>query len=275
VGDLQLSIPPENTSIVSLISFKNEIGESGTSNDILLQSLLDDAESQILAMLGRPVVRAQYIETLPGTDRTRLALTVRPLMRLDAVSYQGESQDLDEFEIDSRGAAFLHRNVGSFGGTKDPNAWEITYTAGWFVDDDDVSGSISVAASDDSFNSLGLFPVHLVPGDFFNSSGFTDAANNGLLHKVVTATTSKITVSSALVDEVAASRVISVSTMPGAIKRAVVLLARDTFKSGSRETGIIEESVAGASTMRWASGVDVRQQSHRSARAILAPYLDL
>lgn len=66
---------------------------------------------------------------------------------------------------------------------------------------------IDAANADNSFNKTGAdFPTTLVPGQFIYVSGFTETANNGW-HEVVTATASKITVSSTLTTEAAGDSV--------------------------------------------------------------------
>jgi hypothetical protein len=277
MGSIEIVVSPAKTSLVPLVDFKVELGIFGAGDDAVLQMLLDQASSRIEIMLGRPLIRAQYKQTLAGTGRPRLLLGVRPIASLDAVLYQSSSQSLTDYEIDSREAGFLYRPSGTFSSQDDPNAWEITTTAGYFVADDDLSGSVSVASADNSYNSTALFKVHSKPGDLITAAGFTNSANNGL-RRVVTTTTSKITVNETLVTEAAATRAITFSNLPGGIYRAVVMLARESYTTrATGNSGIIEESISGASTIRWASssssssGISAAEQS---AQALLFPFQD-
>lgn len=77
----------------------------------------------------------------------------------------------------------------------------------WTTAFDEADTDISAAATDDSFNSAGSsFATTLTAGQFIYVAGFTEAANNGW-HQVVSATASKIIVTSALTDEVAGDSV--------------------------------------------------------------------
>lgn len=274
MGTISLVTLPDNTALVTLTEFKNELGISGSGSDGVLQALIEQASSRVEGMLGRPILRAQYRETLEGSGKSRLVLGMRPVISLDAISYQGSTQVLADFEIDNRDAGFLYRTLGVFACPDDPNAWSVTTTAGWFVGDDDKAVNISVAASDDSYNSAALFPTHLKPEDLFVASGFTAAANNGL-RKVVTATTSKITVANALADETSATRTLRFANLPGAIKRAVTMLARDGYVSRASGGTIVEEAISGATTLRWlAPGSGGAATIEQSVSAVLFPLMD-
>lgn len=276
MGSVSVAVAPESTEIVKLIRAKDELGISGTGSDTLLQNLIAEATASVEAIFGRPILRGQYTETLPGTDTTRLQMRVYPIASLDAVSLNGDALTLSDFEIDSRGAGWVYRkNGGVFGCRSVPNAWSVTTTAGWFLDGDNVAGSFDCVASDSSFNSSGLFPVHLKPGDLIAVSGRSDAANNGL-KVVATATTSKITVTSALVDEGLASASIAVANIPGQVPRAVMAMVKDLYSNRSRNGNLIEESIAGAVTLRYAAGTSGGSHSAtQAAYSILAPFLDL
>lgn len=82
----------------------------------------------------------------------------------------------------------------------------ITYTAKrkHVAKDQAVAASdISAAASDDSFNTTAFDFSGLLAGEFVYVEGFTNAANNGWHEVASDSTTTKIIVTSALVDEAA------------------------------------------------------------------------
>lgn len=286
MGSLYVVTPSPAELLVPLDLFMTEVGIEEGDRETAKQ-ILEHACSRIESreFLDRPLKRQQYREELDGSESDVLELRVKPLARLDAISFDGSALTVGDFDIESEEDALLYRLGGFHSGSSRPNPWSVTTTAGYFVGDDKFIGSVSVANGDRSYNGTG-FPAHLVPGDEFEPKGFTNAVNNG--RKIVeTATASKIIVTSAtpLVTEAAAPRTlrfdIGKNGLPGSIVRAVIMLAKDGFQrraSAAGQGALIEETVEGESTVRWAAPNSSSQQTgdgavEASVRAMIAAYL--
>lgn len=237
-----LITPPASTALTTLARVKDELLLSAGSHDAFLTRLIHEASETIQAWAGRPLYRAEWRETRTGSARELLSLSRYPVASLGAVLL--EDSAVTDCEIGNAEAGLLFRPSG-FGWSADPTEWSVTYTAGWFLPGDDFSGSISVAASDDSYNSTG-FPALLRAGDLLYADGFTSAANNGF-KTVVTAITTKITVSAALVDDSAASRTLALSNLPGWIERVVQTLVALAYHARDRDPALTDLSLGPAS----------------------------
>lgn len=282
MGAITIVLPPAHTDWIDLSAFEAEIGADPDDSDVL-RALVAQAQSRIQSMIGHPILRGQYLEKRSGSCSAsrEVTLSVRPLASLDAVTYRGIAQTLSDFSVGSRSGGLVQA-VGGFSRfwrDEDPIAWGFTTTAGYFVPDDDLKASISVNAADSSYNSAAnAFPPLLRPGDPFEASGWEGAelANNGP-RVVVTATTSKITTSSTLVTASAANRELTFCDLPGGLAEAVKLLAQSKAASRTRDPGLIEESIAGATTLRWATGSSGSSSGsiEPSIRDLIQPYQDL
>lgn len=229
-----LLTPPNSTALTTLARVKEELLITGSDSDDFLARLIDEA-SETIARLGRPLYRAEWVETREGSTRELLQLSRYPIASLGTVLL--ETSVIADCEIGRREAGQLYR-PGGFGWSGDPNEWSVTYTAGWFLPGDDISTSISVLASDDSYNSAtSLFPALLRAGDTLYASGFTAVANNGY-KTVVSATTAKITVSGALVDEAAATREIALRNLPGDLERLAQTMVATVYHGRDRDPSL-------------------------------------
>lgn len=238
---------PNSTLLLNRIKVKEQLGISGTTYDNLLDELIEQASRLVYDTLGYSAFRCTRRETLRGSRRTELVLRALPVLRIDAASYRGSAIDPTEIRFDAN-TGIISRDF-AFESCGDPSEWTIDYLSGWFLTDDDTSGSISVAESDDSFNSSALFPDYIIAGDRIAAGGannFTNAANNGS-HIVESATTSKIEVASALTDELAGTRDIAVRNVPAELERAAMQCVSVWYRQRTSNSTIKSKSLADVS----------------------------
>jgi hypothetical protein len=139
---------------------------------------------------------------------------------------------LSEFEIENANAGFVRRLGAGFTDTGETD-WEFLTRAGYFVDQDVVSGSgITAVAASKTFQITGglRWPTHLVEGDEF-SVGASDPENRGP-HRVVSFNATSITVDGPLVD--GAVHRLDFRNLPGVLARAVQTWA---WRLGMRPEG--------------------------------------
>jgi hypothetical protein len=254
---ITLVTPTVGRNLTTLAAAKVQVGvaEEVTTFDTTLTTLIQQASSQIERWAGRPLYRAQWLEKARGNQLPVFSLGRWPVATLDGVTYQGSAvtdvvQSLPEVGL-------LHRPAG-FSTVGDPLEWAFTTTAGWLLPDVDVDGSVSVLASDDSYN--GTFTPLLKAGDILTASGFTDAANNGI-KVIVSATTSKIIVQGSLVDEAVATRVLRLRNLPEWVERAALDFLTISFQ-GERDPALTALKVGDAS-MEWRGTQGLQTQYQR------------
>ena len=232
-----LATPPVSASLITLANVKTEILVSGSDHDTYLTSLIAEANETITGWAGRPLHRAQWTETNLGNSLSTFGLSRYPIASLDTVTYDGGA--ITTLKIQSRDGGLLRYPGSSFSTIGEPDEWSFTYTAGWFTTGDDYTGTVSVDATDDSFNSSASdFHRLLRAGDVVLAGGFTNSVNNGY-HRVVTATTAKITTASSLTTEASASgRTFGLRNLLGWIERAALDLVRIAYFARDRDPSI-------------------------------------
>ena len=231
MGDISLLTPPVNTQVVTLVQAKDALGITTAAQDTLLTRLIVTASEEVSNYMRRPLWRAQYEESLPGSDLRNLVLSRYPIVSIDSATEAGSAITLTSILFVSRLAGIIDYASG-WSKSGEPDRYVIQYTAGYFMPADDYVGSISVAASDNSMNSAGAeFTPLLRAGDIIYGSGFTDPANNGR-HLISSATTSKLIMSatSSLIDEGAASRTLGLRTLPSVVEDAGIELVRQDLR---------------------------------------------
>lgn len=203
------------------------LGISASTDDELLDALIDGASAAIRSYCNREFVRQAYTETLSGFGGIHLMLERTPIVTVSAVSRNGDV--VTDYSIAKRDAGWLYRQAGWLwdvqvwpglsggGGFLDfgsplPRQEEplvsVDYVAGYISPAEDIvdATTISAAAADNSFNdSAAGFPALLKAGDIVEASDFTNAANNGRFEVTGTPTASKIQVTASLTLEAAGS----------------------------------------------------------------------
>lgn len=236
---------PHSTLLLDRTLVKSGLGVTGSDYDTLLDSLIYQATYLVYESLGYSAFRCTRRETLLGSRAHELVLSARPVLRVDAASYRGVAIDVAEVVLATPDAGIVSRDFG-FQSCGDVAEWRVDTLSGWFLIGDNVTGSISVSAGDNSYNSSALFPEHLTPGDWLyagqTGTAFSNAANNGY-KRVLTATTSKITVEQTLVTEGAATHTLGFKNVPAELERAALEAVRVWFRARTRDPAIKSKSI--------------------------------
>lgn len=259
------------TRLLTTVSrVKVELNISVSTHDTFLDTLVRQASAMAETYCSRVFVRQKYTETTPTFGGPHHALRQAPVIVLDSSTYDGQTMtDVSVVDVD-RG--FLWREEGFFwtaqrysglqagGGWLDQGIpvhgseerlWSFVYHAGFIVPAQNVLSvaTVSVDTADDSFNnSASGFPSLLKSGDVIETSGFTNAANNGRFVVTGTPTTAKIQVSGDLTTETAAAgRTVLVSSLPGDVERAVIETVKSMFARRSTDAMIESKSLGPAS----------------------------
>jgi len=262
---------PLFTNLTSLVAVKEALSITGSASDTILKRMIVQASSVFRTFTGRTFVRGFVTETLSSVGELELLLDLTPVVLLEAVRYKTETvTDLSQISIqDANAGILLNRNLwnntftrdaATIGGDINPHQslpdYDIDYSAGYFVPDDDIaSTSISASSTDDSFNlSSGTFPL-LVAGDTFVVAGFVDGANNGTF-TVVTRASAKITVAEALVTEAAGPSVtLAVNNLPEDIELAIIKAVVHFHESRAADPAIKSEKIGDYARTLFDQGV--------------------
>lgn len=245
----------------------------------LVDRLIREASAAIVSYCRRPFARESYTETLPGFGDIHLQLARTPIVTVSAVSRDGTAYT--DYSIADRNRGWLYRQDGwdwtvqvypglSDGGRfldvgnplprQEEPLWSVSYVAGYVLPSQNVvsATTISAAAADNSFNdSASGFPNLLKAGDVIETSGFTDAANNGRHVVTGTPTTAKIVVSSTLVTEAAGTaRTVLVQSLPEDIEKACIEAVKSWYALRSVDSSIVERQ-AGPMRLRYSEPQDV------------------
>lgn len=285
------------TMLLSTVArIKTEFGILVATYDALIDTLLRQAGAMAQTYCQRVFPRQVYTESAPGFGGPYFRLRHAPVVVLTSSKYDGSA--LSDVSIAHAEEGLLYRQSGfdwtaqvhaglQAGGLwmdigmpiplSEEELWEHVYAAGWIVPaQDKVSiATISAAAADDSFNdSASGFPSLLKAGDIIETSGFSNAANNGRFVVTGTPTTAKIIVDGSLVDEAAAAgRTLLVSNLPGDIERGVIEIVKSLYANRATDSNIIEKQAA-VMRLRYSEG---RASEHLalppSALGLLRPYV--
>lgn len=122
-------------ALALLADLKADLGVSDDTQDVRLESLLLDASDQVLTFIRRPILRAEWRDTLtlgPDEQRTGLLVCCRPLQAITAFSVNGSP-----WSVDAVAALNLAPDSGVI---YPPDGWGtlwrcgryvVTYQAGW------------------------------------------------------------------------------------------------------------------------------------------------
>ena len=260
---ISLDVAPKTIEATTVATLQAESPALASASASLLTRLAREATEAIESALGdgrtpRRLARARVTETVRGNNRSLIRLSRVPVLSIDALALDGAAQDATKVKITDpeRGEVWLEalwQVMGADlelrgGWTEQPRPlWAITYTAGWLMPGDDVSTTVSAAASDDSFNdSASGFPALVRAGDWIEAEGFTGA--NAGFHKVTgTPTTAKVvTATAAIADEVAgATKVLRFRSLPREIERCAIDLVRGLYLARTRDPAVKREEWSG------------------------------
>jgi hypothetical protein len=249
---VDLLTPPLSKQLTTLAILNQELGI--VIDPALASRLIDEASERIFLELDRPLYRAQYTEKLAGSGRRRLMLARYPVVSVESVTYAGGAVTLSDVAIEDRDAGFLDYAVG-FTWSSDPLAWEVTYTAGYFLPNDELTSfDASVDGTDESFNSAtSLFPSLMRAGDSLNAVGFVNSENNGY-HTLSSATIAKLITTSDLTTETEVSVSLLIRSLPPLYERTCLDLAKDAYQSLTRSKDL-ESVKVGDVTLQFSNEV--------------------
>ena len=238
VTNVKLETAPESTNLATLDTLKLQLSITVATHDAYLTDLIEQASNRIYHELGRPLYRAQWKETFAGNGMKRYVAARYPIASVDSITYMGDAQTLADFDLEDRDAGFLYATTGWFK-SDDPAAWEIVYTAGYFLPDDQLTGAaIAVNGTSEAFTSSALFHGQIKADDWLYVSGFSTEANNGN-HIISSGTASSIVTTSDLTTESAPGGGVAMRLFPeapGLYERACLDLAAATY---SRSTAAL------------------------------------
>lgn len=135
---LRLLTRARYSGLVTVAAVKAHLGITTSADDAILATLIEGVSDDLVADLGRPLARQQYLETFPLTTRLRLRLTALPLDR-DSVTVTIDGTAATDFEIDDADTGQLYRSGGWSGSYPTAEAEErlvsVTYKAGYVCPD--------------------------------------------------------------------------------------------------------------------------------------------
>jgi len=254
--------------LTTRIRVKADLGITTTDKDAILDQYVRDVSAAVESYCHRPFGREVLTETVAGYGENRLMLTRTPIIAVSAVVRDSEA--ITDYSVDNAGAGTLYREAGwgwtvpvwdgitAGGGFFDLGSplprqeqpdYSVSYTAGYVLPAQNVlSAKLAVLATDDSFNSTGLlFPALLKSGDVIETSGFTNAANNGRHVVTGTPTTAKIATTSALTAEAGATgRTVLTQTLPGDVELAARLAVKSIYLERQDNPNVIEKQLGPA-----------------------------
>jgi hypothetical protein len=232
---------PKSTQLTLLATVKTELGVSGSADDALINTLIDQASSMIETYAHRPFYRAQFSEQLASSKTTRMVLSRLPVLQLDAITYDGGAETVADYAIENAESGFVYLSTG-FSTTGSPVEWVFSYRAGYLLPGDDVaSTAVNVSSVDDSYNDVATtptIPANLVAGDKITVAGYTNTANNGI-KTVVSATSTKIIVEETLITEAEGNAItMAVRNLPEVIERIALDLTKMSYQTRKQNSSL-------------------------------------
>lgn len=113
----------QNRRLTTLSALKAELGITDTTQDALLEQLIDQASAMIETYCNRCFAKQRYRETIPGYGSAYLILTMRPVISIESIKENGTL--ISDYSLDSPGSGLVHRRKGW--GWDPSIAWNITW----------------------------------------------------------------------------------------------------------------------------------------------------
>lgn len=273
---LTVTTPSVTRLLTTVARVKTELGITSSSDDSFLDSAVRQSGDMAETFCGRIFPRQKYTETAASYGGPFLPLAQAPVVSLTSSAFDGDT--FTDISVSDVVQGLLYREsgfqwtaqrysgllaTGSFfsGGIpvnlSEERLWSFVYFGGYIVPTQNLLSvtTVSVDDADNSFNdSASGFPSMLKSGDIIETSGFTNAANNGRFVVSGTPTTAKIVVVATLVDEnAAAGRTVLVSNLPGDVERGVIEIVKSIYAKRSVDGSIIERQ-AGPLRIRHSEG---------------------
>ena len=265
---LTVTTPFPTTKLVTLARLKSSLGVTSTADDTIMGESIGRASAAVEKYCGRTFVRQTYTELGPAFGGIEFLTKQAPVVALGTVTFN--SNTLTDVTVGDKDQGVLYRKLGfdwtaqSFGGLagggklwdvgtpivgQEEPLWSVGYTAGFIPSGYDVTaGSLKVLATDDSFNdtSSGWASIYgfLKAGDIIETSGFTNAANNGRHVIAGTPTAVKIATTSSLTAEATSTgRTVSVQDLPLDVEQAVIETAKTYYQQRKTDSAVVEKQM--------------------------------
>lgn len=239
-------VTPAAIEPVNLAQAKIAANITGSADDGLLQVLISAARQQAETITHRALVTSTFdlkLDAFPGSDDV-IEIPLPPLQSVTSITYldgDGASQtmDSDDYVVDissEPGRVYLAYGASWPSTQNRRDAVTIRFVAGYPITSV-TAGTVSAAATDDSFNDSASGFGSFKAGQGITVSGFTETANNGEFF-VTLATAAKLTTSGALALEIAGDAVtIQASACPRGIQQWI--LARMCSLYEQRESFVV------------------------------------
>jgi hypothetical protein len=250
-------------STLAKVKAELELTSTDAVRDALISEQLRQASAAIDTYCNRIFGRQTYSEALGGYGGTFLTLYHAPIITLGTITFDGDI--LTDVTIAEPLQGTILREAGfdwttiRYAGLSAAGGWmadgiplpleeqpdyTVAYTAGFILPIQNLLNVATVSASnaDGSFNdSASGFPALLKSGDIIETSGFTNAANNGRYAVTGTPTTAKIVVTATLITEAAAAgRTVLVQSLPNDVEKAAIETTKSYFAQRAVDSRVVE-----------------------------------
>lgn len=243
----------ENFTTLQKARVSAGLASTDTSRDEILEQLIAGISADIVAYTGRAFARARVEESLPGTGRTVMTLSLTPVMALEQVAFQ--NVPASGASIYDPEAGFIYNDgmiwtdmtpASSWLGSPSPGNQlgaldhSVRYIGGYLMPDDDLicSGTMTVSGAANAFlHSESDFPI-LVSGERIRVTGFSNAENNGRF-TVLSRSAGEVIVAEPLVQEDAPVGTLTrmfTRTLPADLESIVLDELRERYLSLNRSS---------------------------------------
>lgn len=120
---ITVTVPAADNLLTTRATVKTELGLTGTADDALIDSFIQQVSDAIATYCGRVFPRQTYQETVAGYGDPILMLSRTPIVSVSSVSLSGDV--ITDYTIEDAGAGFLYRERG----------WIWTAGVGWQLTD--------------------------------------------------------------------------------------------------------------------------------------------
>ena len=246
---VSLTVQPDFINLTDIATVRNELmgSPSITADTVYLNYLIAECSQRVVAMAGpnriqgHPFARCRWSEKFRGRDQAEFNLANAPLAYIDAVYTGAKSENeysTDGFVIYGVDTGDILLENGTLGSTR----WDIHYTAGYFLPDDDRKSVNLEVLADNVYRISSSWPTHLKPGDSVYFDNLAVAGNNGM-KTVVSVSGNDLTVAETVT--VAADEIGDAyfRNLPGTVERACLTLIQATAAARDRDPAIRELDV--------------------------------
>lgn len=135
---LAVTVPADDTDLVSLARVKSELGITDTSSDTLLGEWITEETTTVTDELNRTLAEETIEETFRrgGSSRAEtLTLSRRPVSAIASVTEDGSALDTGNYEIDAQAGLIYRLSANGYRSHWWASVVVVTYTAGYALPD--------------------------------------------------------------------------------------------------------------------------------------------